>query len=301
MSSIVYIFCNPTSGGNQGRSIMALARESLTFPDLDITVKVFDIRDGESGNKPGFHDIKDEVFRVRLRSSIEVDMASRLPPDSPSSPTPDSNMTPPRPSPMQPAASSSAASSSAVASSAVASAVAPSLAVAAAPPPPPLLVLPPSSSSISSPSPLPSPSPADHPPPHVLSSSSRQSSGRFSFAAGPFSFSPKPSPSVSTSTPAPSKGSVAFNGGATSSSVATGRRPGLIRVIFAGGDGTVTWGMMELTAHDISPDDILVGSLPLGTGNDFARMSGWGGTIPWAFANRVSAATVLLLCGSSFC
>ena len=64
------------------------------------------------------------------------------------------------------------------------------------------------------------------------------------------------------------------------------QKRGPIRVIFAGGDGTITWGMMELTEHDISPMDIIVGPLPLGTGNDFARMSGWGSDIPWFFASK---------------
>ena len=39
-----------------------------------------------------------------------------------------------------------------------------------------------------------------------------------------------------------------------------------IRVVIAGGDGTIMWGMMELGNHDISPDDIVVAALPLGTG-----------------------------------
>ena len=39
-----------------------------------------------------------------------------------------------------------------------------------------------------------------------------------------------------------------------------------IRVVIAGGDGTIMWGMMELGIHFISADDIVVASLPLGTG-----------------------------------
>lgn len=47
-----------------------------------------------------------------------------------------------------------------------------------------------------------------------------------------------------------------------------------IRVVIAGGDGTIMWGMMELGNHDISSEDIVVASLPLGTGvysPNFAR------------------------------
>ena len=42
-----------------------------------------------------------------------------------------------------------------------------------------------------------------------------------------------------------------------------------VRVVLAGGDGTIMWGMMELGNHDISPEDIVVAALPLGTGAFF--------------------------------
>ena len=42
-----------------------------------------------------------------------------------------------------------------------------------------------------------------------------------------------------------------------------------IRVVIAGGDGTIMWGMMELGNHDISPEDIVVAALPFGTGAFF--------------------------------
>jgi diacylglycerol kinase (ATP) len=59
-----------------------------------------------------------------------------------------------------------------------------------------------------------------------------------------------------------------------------------IRVIMAGGDGTIMWGMMELGNHDIDPRDIVVGCLPLGTGNDWSRAMGWGGFFDTSFTNK---------------
>ena len=56
-----------------------------------------------------------------------------------------------------------------------------------------------------------------------------------------------------------------------------GNKP--FRVVFAGGDGTVMWGMCELRAHGIPEYAVVICPLPLGTGNDFSRMSGWGGAL----------------------
>jgi len=53
-----------------------------------------------------------------------------------------------------------------------------------------------------------------------------------------------------------------------------------IRVLVAGGDGTVMWTIQEAIAHNIDTARIAFGVIPYGTGNDFARALGWGGSSP---------------------
>ena len=53
-----------------------------------------------------------------------------------------------------------------------------------------------------------------------------------------------------------------------------------IRVLVAGGDGTVMWTIQEAIAHNIDTSRIAFGVIPYGTGNDFARALGWGGSSP---------------------
>ena len=53
-----------------------------------------------------------------------------------------------------------------------------------------------------------------------------------------------------------------------------------VHVIIAGGDGTVMWAISEAEAHGIDMSRISFGVIPYGTGNDFARSLGWGGSSP---------------------
>ena len=53
-----------------------------------------------------------------------------------------------------------------------------------------------------------------------------------------------------------------------------------VRIIVAGGDGTVMWAISEAQAHGVNIDKVAFGVVPYGTGNDFARSLGWGGTNP---------------------
>lgn len=78
-------------------------------------------------------------------------------------------------------------------------------------------------------------------------------------------------------------------------------RPGGLRLIVCGGDGTMTWIM---AAVDTVKDDLRLGAahrfevamMPLGTGNDLARTFGWGGAFrsaclkpSWVAAARAAA------------
>jgi len=54
----------------------------------------------------------------------------------------------------------------------------------------------------------------------------------------------------------------------------------VIRVMVAGGDGTVMWSFSELQDTGVPPDKVCVGVIPFGTGNDFSRTMGWGGKPP---------------------
>lgn len=51
--------------------------------------------------------------------------------------------------------------------------------------------------------------------------------------------------------------------------------PQLVKMIVAGGDGTVAWILSAAHKLDLDPDPA-VGIIPLGTGNDLSRVLGWG-------------------------
>ena len=53
-----------------------------------------------------------------------------------------------------------------------------------------------------------------------------------------------------------------------------------IRLVVAGGDGTVIWAMHELEVHGVDCGKVAVGVVPFGTGNDFSRTLGWGAGAP---------------------
>lgn len=53
-----------------------------------------------------------------------------------------------------------------------------------------------------------------------------------------------------------------------------------IRVLVGGGDGTVMWVVDELVTAKIDFEYCPIGIIPFGTGNDFARVLGWGGGSP---------------------
>jgi diacylglycerol kinase (ATP) len=53
-----------------------------------------------------------------------------------------------------------------------------------------------------------------------------------------------------------------------------------VHVIIAGGDGTVMWAISEALAHNVDMAKVAFGVIPYGTGNDFARSLGWGGSSP---------------------
>ncbi|CAM8942473.1 unnamed protein product [Rhodiola kirilowii] len=62
-----------------------------------------------------------------------------------------------------------------------------------------------------------------------------------------------------------------------------------MRVMVAGGDGTVGWvlgclGELNLQSREPVPP---VGILPLGTGNDLSRSFGWGGSFPFAWKSAI--------------
>ncbi|KAI9191158.1 hypothetical protein LWI28_004466 [Acer negundo] len=62
-----------------------------------------------------------------------------------------------------------------------------------------------------------------------------------------------------------------------------------LRVVVAGGDGTVGWvlgSLGELNRQGREPVPP-VGVIPLGTGNDLARSFGWGGSFPFAWKSAV--------------
>lgn len=64
------------------------------------------------------------------------------------------------------------------------------------------------------------------------------------------------------------------------------RQPTEVRVLIAGGDGTVMWAISELTKMKCDMSKVAVGHIPFGTGNDFSRSTGWG---PKAPANLIGA------------
>jgi len=63
----------------------------------------------------------------------------------------------------------------------------------------------------------------------------------------------------------------------------------VLRVICAGGDGTVAWILSAMDKHQSLPKcvRIPVAHLPLGTGNDFSRATGWGGGYDGGAAAKV--------------
>lgn len=52
------------------------------------------------------------------------------------------------------------------------------------------------------------------------------------------------------------------------------------RVVICGGDGTIPWVLSELYEAGMDLSQVVIGILPIGTGNDFSRSLGWGASGP---------------------
>lgn len=59
---------------------------------------------------------------------------------------------------------------------------------------------------------------------------------------------------------------------------------GRVHVIICGGDGTVQWVISLVGKKGIDLDKVFFCIIPIGTGNDFSRSIGWGGS-PINFAS----------------
>jgi diacylglycerol kinase (ATP) len=53
-----------------------------------------------------------------------------------------------------------------------------------------------------------------------------------------------------------------------------------VRCIVAGGDGTVMWTIEEIFKAEIPVERVCIGTVPFGTGNDFANVTRWGTSDP---------------------
>jgi diacylglycerol kinase (ATP) len=62
--------------------------------------------------------------------------------------------------------------------------------------------------------------------------------------------------------------------------------PREVKVIIAGGDGSVMWAFETMLAFHIEPAKCPMGVLPFGTGNDLAAMLGWGRTPPRSIVGK---------------
>ena len=51
-------------------------------------------------------------------------------------------------------------------------------------------------------------------------------------------------------------------------------------LVICGGDGTVMWVVTEMSSFNIDHTKVPIAIIPLGTGNDFARVLGWGEKSP---------------------
>jgi diacylglycerol kinase (ATP) len=51
-----------------------------------------------------------------------------------------------------------------------------------------------------------------------------------------------------------------------------------VNAIICGGDGTVLWVVTLVLKMGVNFENIGFGVIPLGTGNDFSRSLGWGGS-----------------------
>eukprot|EP00258_Populus_trichocarpa_P044215 XP_024460234.1 diacylglycerol kinase 7 isoform X3 [Populus trichocarpa] len=72
-----------------------------------------------------------------------------------------------------------------------------------------------------------------------------------------------------------------------------------LRIMVAGGDGTVGWvlgSLTELHTQDRKPVPP-VAVIPLGTGNDLSRSFGWGGSFPFAWKSAVKKSLLKAITG----
>ncbi|PFH34637.1 diacylglycerol kinase accessory domain (presumed) domain-containing protein [Besnoitia besnoiti] len=218
---MLFIFINPTSGGNKAAAFTesGVCRLTMTTP-FSCNIYIFDIREGTPGNKPGFR---------LLKAATELAAMS-------AQPSPQRSMEELR-------NKSNAASSAA-----------PSIESASSPPPPPFL---------------------------SMRATARDRASDDLVAQGD-----------AHENETKNEGETGDAGGGDEAAAAGATAPGeprggetsgaedfpeedVIRVLVAGGDGTVMWCAAEAEAHHIDPMKIAFGVIPYGTGNDFANAFGW--------------------------
>lgn len=56
-------------------------------------------------------------------------------------------------------------------------------------------------------------------------------------------------------------------------------------IVICGGDGTIMWSVEESIKAGIDLSTVLFVTVPIGTGNDFSKSIGWGGS-PLRFTDQ---------------